>query len=224
MDPSTTFPIWFSLRVAACAMLIVAPLGLALAWIQARCRYPGRRLLDGIILLPLILPPSVVGFALVMCFGTNGPVGQWLASTFGVGLVFTPSAAVIAAAIVALPIMVKTAQPALTLVPREMEGMAQSLGLPPLQVFLRVTVPASWPGLVAAFILAFARAMGEFGATLMFAGNIPGRTNTMPLEIYAAYQQGDDARALTYVLILTAISCLVLWLAGHVGRRAEETR
>ena len=175
--------------------------------------------MDAIILLPLVLPPSVVGFFLIVVFGREGVVGQWLDEAFGLRLVFTPFAAIIASAVVALPIMVKTAQPALASVPPELEQVARSLGLSPVRVFFRVTLPSAWPGIVAALVLAFARALGEFGATLMFAGNIPGSTNTMPLEIFSAYQAGDDARAFLYVGVLTAISVVVVVVAGRLSKR-----
>jgi molybdate transport system permease protein len=130
---------------------------------------------------------------------------------------FTPAAAVIASAIVALPLLVKTAQPAIEAVPEAFEGVARTLGLSPVAVVVRVTLPAAWRGILAGMVLAFARAVGEFGATLMFAGNVPGRTNTMPLEIFALFLSGDDARAAEYVGALTAFSLGVVLVAGRVG-------
>jgi len=215
-----SFPILLSLRVALEALAVVGPLGIALAFVQARRRYPLRRLVDAVVLLPLVLPPSVVGFALVLLFGRRGPIGGALESALGVRIVFTPAAAVMASAVVALPILVKTAQPAIEAVPPELEDVARTLGLRPAAVFFRITLPAAWRGVLAAGVLGFARALGEFGATLMFAGNIPGRTNTMPIEIFAAYQAGDDARAALYVAVLTALSILVVALASRLGPRA----
>ena len=216
MSPAELVPIALSLRVATLAMVFVIPVGLMLAWVQARRRYPGRALLDGLILLPLVLPPSVTGYFLVVGFGTQGVLGQGLAE-LGIRLIFTPAGAVLAATVVALPLMVKTAQPALEAVPPELEHVGRSLGLSGWELFRRVTLPASWRGVLAAIVLAFARALGEFGATLMFAGNIPGRTNTMPLEIYAAYQAGDDGRAIIYVMVLTAISLAVVVVAARLN-------
>jgi len=212
------YPITLSLRVAAIALVIVGPLGILLAWVQARRRYPLHGLVDALVLLPLVLPPSVVGFLLVLVFGRRGLLGHALAA-IDLRLVFSPAAAVLASAVVALPILVKTLQPALEAVPRELEAVGRSLGLGPMALFLRVTLPASWRGLVAGLVLAFARAVGEFGATLMFAGNIPGRTNTMPLEIFAAYQAGDDRRAGLYVAVLTGLSLLVVLLAARLSPR-----
>jgi molybdate transport system permease protein len=223
MEAETTFPILLSLRVAAIAMAIVGPLGIALAFVQARRRYPLRRLVDALVLLPLVLPPSVVGFVLVVLLGRRGPLGRLVEAALGVRVVFSPAAAVIASAVVALPILVKTAQPAIEAVPTDLEDVARSLGLRPLAVFFRVTLPAAWRGVLAAAVLGFARALGEFGATLMFAGNIPGRTNTMPIEIFAAYQAGDDRRAALYVAVLSALSTLVVLAAARLGPRSLST-
>src|SRR5277367_2411271 len=220
MDAAATFPILLSLRVAALALAFIAPAGVSLAFVQARYRYPLRRLVDALVLLPLVLPPSVVGFFLVVVFGRRGPVGGLLEAALGVRVVFTPAAAVIASAMVALPILVKTAQPAIEAVPFELEAVGRTLGLPPLSVFFRVTLPCAWRGVLAATVLGFARAVGEFGATLMFAGDIPGRTNTMPIEIFAAFQAGDDQRTATYVVVLTALSILVVAVAARLGPRS----
>jgi len=209
------FPIWLSLRVALIALIAIAPAGLAIAWVQARRRYPLRSLVDAAILLPLVLPPSVVGFGLVYCLGERGLIGRVLPGR----IIFTEAAAVIASAFVALPVLVKTAQPAFASVPDELEAVGRTLGLRPLALFFRVTLPLAWRGVVAALVLGFARALGEFGATLMFAGNVPGRTNTMPIEIFSAFRAGDDARALGYVGVLTIVSCVVVLLAGRWSSR-----
>jgi molybdate transport system permease protein len=218
------FPIWLSLRVAVVALVIVAPLGIWLSWVQANKRYKLRGVVDALILLPMVLPPSVIGFFLVVVFGRRGFAGRLLDDAFGVRLIFTSSAAVLAAAIVALPIMVKTAQPAFESVPRELLSVGRSLGLGPLALFFRVTLRFAWRGVTTGVVLAFVRAAGEFGATLMFAGNIPGKTNTMPLEIFAAYQAGEDERALLYVVVLTVVSSLTVLLASQIAPRREEGR
>jgi molybdate transport system permease protein len=219
METDPAIPILLSLRVAALALVLVGPAGIALAYLQARRRYPLRTLVDALVLLPLVLPPSVVGFFLVVLFGRRGPAGRVLESLLGIRIVFTPAAAVIASAVVALPILVKTAQPAIEAVPPELEAVARSLGLGPSAVFFRVTLPAARRGVLAAAVLGFARALGEFGATLMFAGNIPGRTSTMPIEIFTAYESGDDARAALYVAVLTALSLAVVLLAARLSPR-----
>ncbi len=206
------FPLALSLRVATVALVIALPIGLALAWLQARRTYRFKALVDALILLPLVLPPSVTGFGLLVAFGQQGPLGRLL-HQLGVKIVFTEAGAVVAATVVALPLLVKTAQPALEAVPEDWEDVGRSLGLSDWRVFWRVTVPAAWRGILAATLLAYARALGEFGATLLFAGNIPGRTNTMPLEIYAAWQAGDDGRAFVFAGALSLVSLAVVAVA-----------
>jgi molybdate transport system permease protein len=213
------FPVLLSFRVAALSLCIAAPVGLAIAFVQARRRYPLRALVDAVVLVPLVLPPSVVGFFLVVVFGRHGVAGRALERAFDLRLVFSPAGAVLASSIVALPMVVKTAQPAIEAVPRELESVGRSLGLSPVALFFRVTLPSAWRGVVAALVLGFARGLGEFGATLMFAGNIPGRTNTMPLELFAAYQAGDDTRAGIYVAVLTSASALVALVAARLAPR-----
>lgn len=222
MNGDLLFPVALSLEVACLAVLIAGPLGLALAWLQQRVTYRGRRAVDALIMLPLVLPPSVVGYVLVVTLGRDGVFGSAVETLLGGPVIFTQTAAVIAAAVVALPLMVKATEPALAAVPRDEEEVAHSLGLSPWQTFWRVTLPRARRGVAAGLVLAFARALGEFGATLMFAGNIPGQTNTMPLELYAAYQGGEDARALFYVAVLIALSAGVVFLSGRLaapGRR-----
>ncbi len=213
------FPILLSLKIALLSLLLVGPPGIALAWLQARRRYPLRGAVDALVLLPLVLPPTVVGYFLVALLGTQGPLGGVLDQTFAIRLIFSPSAAVIASAVVALPLLVKTAQPAIEAVSPELELVGASLGLGPLALFFRVTLPLAWRGILAGLVLAWARALGEFGATLMFAGHIPGRTNTMPLAIYAAYQRGDNHSAVLYVAVLSLLSLGVVLLASRFGPR-----
>ena len=219
MTADAVFPVVLSLRVATLALALIGPIGVALAFVQARARYRLRRLVDALVLLPLVLPPSVLGFFLIVTFGRRGLLGGLLERAFGIRLVFTPAAAVIASAVVALPIVVKTVQPAIESVSADLEAVARTLGLSPSAVVLRVTLPAAWRGVLAGLVLGFARALGEFGATLMFAGNVPGRTNTMPLEIFTAYQTGDDARAGLYVGILTVLSLVIVLAANSASPR-----
>jgi molybdate transport system permease protein len=214
---SASFPVLLSLRVATIAIAVVAPVSIALALLQARRGYRLRWLVDALVLLPLVLPPSVVGYFLVVSLGRRAPLGRLLETLLDVRVVFTPTAAVIASGVVALPIVVKTAQPAFEAVPRELEAVARSLGVRPVEVFFRVTLPCAWRGVVAAVVLGFARALGEFGASLMFAGNIPGRTDTMPIAIFTAYQGGDDRRAAIYVAVLTALSFVVVFVAARLA-------
>lgn len=217
------FPIGLSLEVGVLAMLFAAPFGVALAHLQAVRDYRFKTLVDALILFPLVLPPSVVGYFLIVVLGADGLLGSWLLRLFDLRLGFSQAAAVIASATVALPLVVKTAQPAFEAVPGELTDVGRSLGLNPVALFFRVVLPVAWRGVVAAVALGFARAVGEFGATLMFAGNIPGVTNTVPLEIYTAYQRGDDSTAFAYVLVMTALSCAVVYLASRMSgvRRAS---
>ena len=215
MNPQL-FPIVLSFGVATAALVMVTPIGTGIAWVQARHPHPLRRAVDVLILLPLVLPPTVIGFLLVVLFGRQGILGSQLEAILGVRLIFTPWAAVIASTVAALPVMVKAAQPAFEAIPRELEDVGRSLGLSPIAVFFRVSLPAARRGLLAGMVLAFARAMGEFGGTLMFAGNKPGQTNTMPLELFAAYQAGDDARAFLYVAILVGFAVMVAISAGRL--------
>jgi molybdate transport system permease protein len=217
VPPGDVFPALLSLRVSAEALAIAGPIGIAIACWQARSRSRLRRAVDALVLLPLVLPPSVVGYFLVVAFGRRGILGKVFDRALGIRLVFTPAAAVLASAIVAMPLIVKTAQPALESVPRELEDVGRTLGLAPLRLLARVSLPLAWRGVVAGLVLGFARAAGEFGATLMFAGDIPGRTNTMPIEIFEAYRAGQDARALGYVGILTSLSVVVVLLATRMS-------
>ncbi len=223
MCEDNAFPICLSLEVALIAIAIVGPLGILLAWIQATRQYRLRTVVDALITLPLVLPPSVTGFLLVVVFGRRGMIGRLLDEHFGVRLIFTEWAAVIASCIVALPILVKTAQPSIESVPKELHDIGRSLGLTPAALFFRVTLRWAWRGVVMGLVLAFVRALGEFGATLMFAGNIPGQTNTMPLEIFAAYQAGEDDRALLYVTVLTVVATVTVLLAARLAPRPERS-
>lgn len=222
MSVTDSFPVLLSLQVATTALAVVVPVGLAVAYRQTRRPSRWATLIDGAVLLPLVLPPSVVGFLLVTSLGRGSPVGRWLDEALGLQVVFTPLGAVIAASLVALPLMVKTAQPALAAVPRDLEEVGRTLGLTPAEVFFRITLRQAWPGLLAGCVLAFARALGEFGATLMLAGMIPGKTNTMALEIFAAWEMGDTERAGQYVLLLTALSVLVVLVAARLTPREVE--
>jgi len=221
MSHESAFPIILSLEVACLALALAAPAGIALAAVQARARYTGRGLVDALVLLPLVLPPSVVGFFLVLVFGRHGLVGAAIENATGVRVLFSPVGAVLASSVVAFPMLVKTAQPAFESVPRDLEEVARTLGLRRVEVFLRVRLRHAWRGVLAGLVLAFARALGEFGATLMVAGNIPGKTNTMPLEIFATYQQGNDARALGYVAVLTVSSLAIAVVAAKLAPREQ---
>lgn len=223
MTPDLLQPVLLSLRVALLALALAIPPGLSLAWWLAGAARGGagrnaRRLLEAALLLPLVLPPSVVGYLLIVFLGRGGPIGGVL-DAMGIHLAFTPAAAVIAAAIVALPLLARTAQAAFQSVPAELVDVGRTLGLPPAALFFRIALPAAWRGVVAGAALAFARALGEFGATLMFAGNIPGRTNTMALEIYSAWETGDPRTAWIYVGLLVLTSLAVVAVSSRLSPR-----
>jgi molybdate transport system permease protein len=193
--------------LAAAALSVV--LGLPLAWVQARLEFPGRALLRGLTTLPVILPPVVGGVALLLAFGRRGLVGQWVVHGFGVGIPFTAVAVVLAETFVAMPFFVLTLEGAFRSVDTRLEDAARSLGASPWTVFRRVTLPLVRPALLAGTVLAWARALGEFGATITFAGNFPGRTQTLPLAIYLALESRPDA-AMVLSALMVAVSLAVL--------------
>jgi molybdate transport system permease protein len=204
-----------SLQVATWATLLNAVLAIGVAWVLARLRFPGRDLLDAVLTLPMVLPPTVLGYYLLVLIGRNGPIGAFLHERFGITLVFTFAGAVIAATVVAFPLVMKSARAAFETIDPQFERAARVLGLSPLAVFFRVTLPLARRGILAGLLLAFARALGEFGATLMVAGSIPGRTQTLSIAVYEAVQAGQDATANVLVAIVSA-TCVVVLLA--VGR------
>ncbi|QNR99094.1 molybdate ABC transporter permease subunit [Stenotrophomonas sp. 169] len=214
-----------SLKVAGWATAINLFLGVGLGWLLARRRFFGRELLDTVLTLPMVLPPTVLGYYLLVLIGRNGPLGGWLQSTFGINLVFTWQAAVIAAAVAALPLVFKPARAAFEGVDGQLEQAARTLGASEAAVFFRITLPLAWRGILAGLLLAFARAMGEFGATIMIAGSIPGRTQTLSISIYEAVQAGQDGRANALVLLTSVVCIVVLLLAARlVGSRRQEMR
>ncbi|MEO6361767.1 MAG: molybdate ABC transporter permease subunit [Caldimonas sp.] len=207
-----------SLRVAACATAIALIVGIGVGYALSRRPFPGRELIDSLLLLPLVLPPTVLGYYLLVLVGRRGWLGAWLEHTLGVRLVFTWQGAVLAASIVAFPFVAKSARAAFEGVDVQLEQAARGLGLGPPAVFFRVTLPLAWRGILVGGLLAFARSFGEFGATLMVAGSIPGSTQTLSIAVYEAVQAGQDALANTLVLV-TSVTCVaVLLLAGRFAR------
>ena len=211
-------PLWLSLRVSSLATLLVALLGIPLAWLLARRRFAGKELLNALTTLPLVMPPTVLGYYLLVALGAQSPLGQWL-ERIGLPAVFTWRGAVIAAAIASFPLMVTSARAGFEAVDERLEGVARTLGRPDFYIFIRVTLPLAWPALLAGTVLAFARALGDFGATLMVAGNIPGRTQTVSIYIYDLLQANRRAETNQMVLIVTAIAVLLLVVAQWLARR-----
>ena len=211
--------LWLSLLVAGMATLCVGVLGTACGWLLAHRRFAGREWLDALLMLPLVLPPTVTGYYLIVLLGRRGLLGQPLFDGTGWSIPFTWVACVVAATVISFPLMVRAARVAFEGVDRRHTLAAASLGLGPAAIFFRVALPLARRGLVAGLVLSFARALGEFGATLMLAGNIPGRTQTLPLAIYEAVMTGEDRSALGLAALLTAVSVLVILVAGRLGRR-----
>ena len=210
------FPILLSLRVATLSTILAAIFGIGLAWLLARKRFLGRTLVESVVVLPLILPPTVVGFYLLLLLGRTGPLGATL-EALGLEIVFTWRAAVIAATLASFPLVVKAVQAAFEAVDPRIEAAARTLRST-ASVFFTVTLPLAWRGILAGLILAFARSMGEFGITLMLAGSIPGRTQTLPLAIYDAVQANDLAQANTLALFVVGIVTLLLLVLSRLPR------
>ena len=211
-------PLWLTLKVAGLATGMAFLAGVALAHLLARRRFWGRDWLDAVSTLPLVLPPTVLGYYLIVLVGRNGWLGRWLEDALGISLIFTWQGAVLAAALVSLPLVLKSARAAFEEVNPDLENAARTLGASEWGVFLQVSFPLAWRGILAGVMLAFARAMGEFGATLMVAGNLPGKTQTLSLAIYDAVQAGNDQLAMTLVVLTSGMCVLVLVASGKILR------
>ena len=209
-----------SLRVAFWAMTCSLPLGIAAAWLLARCEFPGKAVLDTIIHLPLVVPPVVVGYMLLVLLGRQGPLGGWLYNAFGITIAFTWKGAAVAAAVMAFPLVVRAIRLSIEAVDRRLEAAARTLGAGPVAVFFTVTLPLAGSGIVAGAILGFARSLGEFGATITFVSNIPGETRTLPIALYSFTQMpGGEAAALRLVLVSVALAFAALIASEFLARR-----
>jgi molybdate transport system permease protein len=204
------FPLLLSLKVAAVATLLALVLGTALGWLFARVQFPGSSVLEAALMLPLVLPPTVIGYGILVALGRRSAIGAWLREHFDYTIIFSWHGAVVASALVALPLVLKSASAAFAGVDRTMEAAARTLRQSPWSVFVRVTLPLAWPGILAGTLLAYARAMGEFGASLMVAGSIPHQTQTLSMAIYDAVQAGQNDAALVLVIVTSVISIAVL--------------
>ena len=216
-----------SIKVAAYCTLAICIPGIAVAWLLAKKSFIGKSLLDSLVHLPLVLPPVVPGFLLLLLLGSQGVLGKWLQQTFGLSVAFTWIGAVIASAVMAFPLMVRSARLAISQVDKRLEAAAQSLGAHPLRVFLTITLPLALPGIVTGLVLAFSRSLGEFGATITFVGNIEGETRTLPLAIYTYTQlPGGDSAAirLAFLSMLIALAALMVsdWLERKALRRIGQ--
>lgn len=214
--------IWDSLRlsllVVSVTTVIVGALGLAFAYLLAKRDFRGKELLDALLTMPLVLPPTVTGYYLIVLLGRRGIIGSWIYDLTGWTFAFTWQGAVIAAVVVSLPLMIKASRASIESVNPNYEIASYTLGKGKLETFLRITLPLAKRGIFAGLVLSFARALGEFGATLMIAGNIPGKTQTMPLAIYEAVASGEEQRAQILALILTAVSVAAVYLTNKISR------
>ena len=231
MDSAAWFPnaleveiVWLSLRVAVTAVVFSLPAGLVCAWILARWHFPGKSLFDGLIHLPLVLPPVVVGYALLVWFGANGAIGRWLAS-IGIDIAFTWRGAALASAVMAFPLMVRAIRLSFEAMDPRLEAAARTLGASKAAVFLTVSLPLALPGIITGSLLAFARSLGEFGATITFVSNIPGETRTLPLAIYTLINMPDgEAAAFRLAAIAVAVSLGAVIVSEAVARRLRRAR
>lgn len=216
-------PIILSLKVAFTAVTIVICFSIPIAGFMAKREFAGKNIIESIITLPLVLPPSVIGFMLLFIFGKNGPLGKLFDQLFHIKLVFSLWGAIIAATVVSFPLMYQSLKASIESVDRKLENAARTLGAGELRIFFTITLPLAWNGFIAGSVLAFARSLGEFGATLMIAGNIPGKTQTMPLAIYFASESGNTQQAWILVLIMTVFSFLVIYGLNKWGKGQKRS-
>lgn len=220
LTPEEWEVVHLSLLVGGMAIALTLPVAFALAWLLARGRFPGKVLLDGIVHLPLVLPPVVTGWLLLMAFSPHGALGEPLERWFGVSVLFRWTGAAIAAAVMALPLMVRAIRLSIEAVDRRLENAARTLGAGRMRVFATITLPLALPGVLAGAVLGFARALGEFGATITFVSNIPGETRTLPIAIYSALQiPGGDAQVWRLAAMSVALSLIALIAAEGLARR-----
>ena len=223
LSPAELEVLGLSLKVAFWGVLCSLPVALGLAYLLARAEFPGKILVDGVVHLPLVLPPVVIGYLLLVLLGRNGPLGAWLAERLGIVFAFRWTGAALAASVMGLPLAVRAMRQAIEAVDRRLEDAASTLGAPPLAVFASVTLPLILPGVLNGMLLSFARSLGEFGATITFVSNIPGETQTLPLAIYSLTQvPGGDAQALRLCVLSVAISLSALVVSEVLLRRAQR--
>ncbi len=225
LTPEEWAIIALSLKVSGVAVLACLPLAFALAWVLARGRFPGLVLLDALVHLPLVLPPVVTGWLLLLAFGNTGPAGRWLDEVLGITFMFRWTGAALAAGVMALPLMVRAMRLSIEAVDRRLEQAAETLGATRAHIFATITLPLALPGLLAGAVLGFARSLGEFGATITFVSNIPGETRTLPIAIYSALQvPGSEGVVTRLALIAVALSLIALVASEVLARRSGRGR
>ena len=223
MNPDELRVVGFSIQVCLLSTLCILPLGVALGWLLARRRFPGSALLETLLSLPLVMPPVATGLLLLRLVGRRGPLGSLLEQTLGLEIAFTWRAVVLAAAVMSFPLLLRAARVAIQEVDPRLEQIARTLGASEARVFWRITLPLAGRGVLSGVVLAFARALGEFGATILVAGNIPGRTSTLSLSIYQAVQSGHEDTAFRLLGVSTAIAFAAVWSSEFVLRRRERS-
>ena len=224
LTPEEWQALQLSARVAACATLLCLPAGIALAWLMARRNFPGKLLVEMLVQMPMVLPPVVPGYLLLVLLGTQGPIGSRLLSEFGITLAFTWKGAVIASAVMAFPLMVQPVRLAFRMIDTRLEQAATTLGAAPWRVWLSITLPLATPGILAGAVLCFSRSLGEFGATMAFVGNIPGETRTLPLAIYSYTHVPDGEAAAWRLACLSILLAAGALLIAHIANRRAERR
>ena len=217
-------PVWLSIKVAFTSLIFVVIFGVSFAYAMRKWEFPGKAAIEAVFALPLVMPPVVTGFILLVLIGKHGPVGQFLEEYLHTQIIFTPYAAVLAGAVVAFPLMYQSTKAAFQSIDTKLEDAARTLGASEWRVFWTITLPLAWHGLISGTVLSFARALGEFGATIMVAGNIPGKTQTIPLAIYFAAESNDMNRAGIYVLIISLITfSMIFWVNLLAKKKNHQT-
>jgi molybdate transport system permease protein len=222
--PTEWSAVWLSLKVASCAALVTLPPAVLTGWVLARLQFRGKLILESLIHAPLVIPPVVTGYLLLLLFGRNGFLGEWLYRWFGLRFVFNWHGAVLASAVVAFPLVVRSVRLAISMVDRRLEEAAATLGFCPLRVLCQVTLPLAWPGILSGALLAFSRSLGEFGATITFAGNIEGVTQTLPLAIYSALQVPGQEHQVFCLVIGSLVLCVTSLLVSELLIRHARNR
>ena len=219
ITPAEITALTLSIKVALLSLVVMLPPGLLVGWLLAKREFPGKVILNTLVMLPLVLPPVVSGYLLLMLLSKHGPLGGFLKQVFGIELVFSPFAVVIAISIISFPLLVRGIMTGIASVPSELENAARTLGASPIKVFFTITLPLAYRGIIGGIILGFSKSLGEFGATIMVAGNIPGKTQTVALAIFSAVQLGEDASVYRLVFISTVVAFIAIWLTERFTLR-----
>lgn len=219
ITPAEVTALVLSIKVALLSLIVMFPPGLLVGWLLAKRQFPGKTFLNTLVMLPLVLPPVVSGYLLLILLGRNGPIGSLLFNFFNIEIIFTQFAVVIAVSVISFPLLVRGIMTGIGVVPSELENAARTLGASPIKVFWTITVPMAYRGIMSGGILGFSKSLGEFGATIMVAGHIPGKTQTIALSIFQSVQLGDDITAYRLVLISTILAFVAIWMTERMTTR-----